>query len=66
MGDDQDGARIIAQVAFEPQHRLGVEVVGRLIEQEQFRLFEEKPAQCHAPPLAAGQFCHLGVVCRAA
>ena len=66
MGDDQDGARIVAQMAFEPQHRLGVEVVGRLVEQKQFRLFEEKPAQRHAPPLAAGQFRHLGIVRRAA
>src|SRR6516164_3005107 len=34
MGDDQDRARIVAQMAFEPAHRFGVEMVGRLVEQE--------------------------------
>jgi hypothetical protein len=66
VGDDQNGARIVAQVAFEPQHRLGIKVIGRLVEQEKLGLFEEKPAQRHAPPLAARELCHLGVVGRAA
>ena len=66
MGDDQDGARIIAQMAFEPRHRLGVEVVGRLVEQQQLGLFEQQPAQRDAAPLAAGELRHLGLVRRAA
>ncbi len=41
-------------------------MVGRLVEQQQLGLFQEQPAQRHAAPLAAGQFCHLGVVGRAA
>ena len=66
MGDDEDGARIVAQMAFEPGHRLGVEMVGRLVEQQQLGLFQQQPAQRHAAPLAAGEFCDLGVVGRAA
>ena len=66
VGDDQNGARIVAQVAFEPQHRLGVEVVGGLVEQEKLGLFEQEPAQRHPPPLAARELCHLGIVGRAA
>ncbi len=66
VGDDQNGARIVAQVAFEPQHRLGIEVVGRLVEQEKLGLFEEEPAQRHPAPLAARELCHLGIVRRAA
>ena len=66
VGDDEDGARIVAQMAFEPQHRLGVEMVGRLVEQQQFRLLQQQPAQRDAAPLAAGEFRHLGVVRRAA
>ena len=44
VGDDEDGARIIAQMAFEPGHQFGVEVVGRLVEQQQLGLFEQEPA----------------------
>ena len=66
VGDDQDGAGIIAQMAFEPHHRLGVEVVGRLVEQQQFRLLEQQPAKRDPAPLAAGQLRHVGIVGRAA
>ncbi len=66
VGDDEDRARIIAQMAFEPGHRLGIEMVGRLVEEEELRLFEQKPAQRHPAPLAAGEFFHHGIVGRAA
>ena len=66
VGDDQDGARIVAQMAFEPHHRLGVEMVGRLVEQQQVGLLQQQPAQRDAPPLAAGEFRHVGVIGRAA
>ena len=45
VGHDQDGAGIFAQMAFEPGHGLGVEMVGGLVEQQ--------PAQRHTAPLAA-------------
>src|SRR4029077_11863028 len=35
VGNDQDRARIVAQMALEPGDRLGVEMVGRLVEQQQ-------------------------------
>ena len=66
VGDDQDRARIIAQMAFEPQYRLGIEMVGRLVEQKQLGLFEQQPAQRDAAALAAGELRHLGAVGRAA
>ncbi len=46
VGDDQDRARIVAQMAFEPGHRLGVEMVGRLVEQQQLGL--RRAAACTA------------------
>ena len=55
MGDDQDRARIIAQMALEPGHALGVEMVGRLVEQQQFRRVEQQLAQRDAAAFAAGQ-----------
>jgi hypothetical protein len=53
VGDDQNCAGIIAQVAFEPRHRLGVEMVGRLVEKEQIGLREEKLAERDTPAFAA-------------
>ena len=66
MGDDQDRAGIVAQMAFEPIDRFGVEMVGRLVEQQQFGLFQQQPAQRDAAPLAAREFGDRPVVGRAA
>jgi len=60
VGDRDDGARILVQVALEPRHALGIEVVGRLVEQQHVGLFEQQPAQRDAAPLTARE---LGDVC---
>ena len=62
MGDDQDRARILPQMAFQPQHRFGVEMVGRLVQQQQVGLVEQQPAQRDPAALAAGEFFDLGVI----
>src|SRR6266436_1295101 len=54
VGDDQDRTRVVAQVGFEPVDRLGVEMVGRFIEQQQLRLLEQQAAERHPASLAAG------------
>ena len=66
VGDDQNGARIIAQMAFQPVHALGIEMVGRLVEQQQVGRIEQQPAERDAAALAAGELVHVGVVGRAA
>ena len=66
VGDDQDRAGIVAQMAFEPVHAFGVEMVGRLVEQQQFGLVEQQLAQRDAAALAAGKLVDVGVVRRAA
>ena len=66
MGDDQDGARIVAQVPFEPVHQLGVEMVGGLVEKQQVRLIEQELAQRNPAALAAGKLADVGVVRRTA
>ncbi len=38
MGDDEDRARIFAQVVFQPVDGFGVEMVGRLVQQQQIGL----------------------------
>ena len=64
MGDGHDRARVVLQRPLEPRHRLGVEVVGGLVEQQQVGLGEQQPAQRDAAPLAAGQGRDVGVAGR--
>ncbi len=61
VGHRDDRARVGRQVVLQPGHRLGVEVVGRLVEQQQVRRAQQQPAQRHAAPLAARQSGHLRV-----
>ena len=51
--DRQHRAGVRAQELFQPQHRLGVQVVRGLVEQQQVGRFQKQPAQRHAPALAA-------------
>ena len=53
VGDGDDRARVLLQEALEPRHRLGVEVVGGLVEQQQVGLLQQQPAERDAAPLAA-------------
>src|SRR6185503_3544046 len=41
VADDQGRVRVLAKARFKPQGPLQVEVVGRLVEQQHFRLGEE-------------------------
>ena len=53
--DGDDGAGVVREEALEPRDRLGVEVVRRLVEQQQVGRGEQQPAERDAPPLAAGE-----------
>ena len=55
MRDDDHRAGILLELLLEPVHRLGIEVVGRLVEQEQVGLFEDRLAERHAALLAAAE-----------
>ena len=57
MGDGEDGAGVRRQVLLEPLHALGVEVVGRLVEQQQGRLLEQQLAQRDPAPLTTARAC---------
>ena len=64
VGDGDDGARELGEVALEPPDALGVEVVGGLVEQQHVGLLEQQPAERHAAALAAGELGHVGVAGR--
>ena len=55
MADQDQGAPIIAQKAFEPQGGFEVEMIGRLVEQQQIGLGEEDRGEPDAHPPAARQ-----------
>ncbi len=58
MRDGYDGAFVLLQVLFEPIDALGVEVVGRLVEQQHVGLLQQQTTQRHAATLAARQHLH--------
>ena len=62
--DGDDGAGILRQRPLEPRHRFGVEVVRRLVEQQQVGLRQQQPAQRDSAALAAGQRGHVRVAGR--
>ena len=66
MRHRHDRALVFLQEPLEPGHRLGVEVVGRLVEQQQIRRRQQQPAQRDAATLAAGQRRDVGIGRRAA
>ncbi len=66
MGHDQDRAGIISKWPSSHDTDSGVEMVGRLVQQQQVRLVEQQLAQRDAAALAAGEFRHIGIVGRAA
>ncbi len=61
MGDGDHRALVVPQMAFQPGHGLGVQMVGRLVEQQDVRLLQQQTAQGHPPPLAAGEDRDLGL-----
>ena len=58
MGDEQQRARVAAEPVLEPQHRVEVEVVGRLVEQQQVRAAHQRLREVEAHPPAAGEARH--------
>ncbi len=50
-----DRALVFLEEALQPCHRLGVEVVGRLVQQQQIRRLQQQTAQGHATSFAARQ-----------
>ncbi len=61
VGHGDDRARILLEEMLEPAHRLGVEVVGRFVEQQHVGLRQQQPAQRDAAPLAARDLRDVGV-----
>ena len=59
MGHEEQRAVVFTQVAFEPADRIDVQVIGRLVEQEQIRSGDESLAEKGAAPPPSGQLTHV-------
>ena len=66
MRHQDDAAGVLLEVALEPGDAFGVEMVGRLVEQQDVGLGQQQPGQRHAALLAARQLRHVGIARRAA
>ena len=66
VGDGEDGAGVLGEVLLEPEHALGVEVVGGLVEQQQVGLLQQELAERDAALLTTGEVGDVGVRRRAA
>ena len=53
VADQQHRARIISQIGFQPKGRLEIEMVGRLVQQQQVGFGEQQRRQRHAHAPAA-------------
>ena len=56
VGDDHDSARVIAEIALEPDQRLEVEVVRRFVQHQEVGLLNEQTGEVGAHHPAAGEF----------
>ncbi len=62
MGDGDHGPGVVLEEAFQPIDRLRVEVVGRLVEEQQVGVAEEEPGQRDPALLTTRQRRDVGVV----
>ena len=53
VGDDQDGALVVDQVLLQPGDGLGVEVVGRFVQEQHVGRFEQQLAERDAAAFPA-------------
>ena len=55
VGNKQQGARVFAQVAFQPQGRFQIQVVGRFVEQQQVGRHHQCLSQIQTNTPATGE-----------
>jgi hypothetical protein len=61
VGDRHHGAGILLEGSFQPGHRLGIEVVGGLVQEQQVRPGQKEAAQGHTTPLTTGELGDVGI-----
>ena len=64
MGDGHHASGVLREEALEPGHRLRIEMVRRLVEEQQIGMGQEQAAERDAAPLATGELGDIGVARR--
>ena len=59
MGDQHKGVFVLQQVAFQPGDVLYVQIVGRLVQQQNVRLFQQQLGQQHLGALSAAEIGYV-------
>ena len=60
VGDEQQRSPVAAQPSLEPDDRIEIQVIRRLVEQQQIRATHERPGEMQAHAPAAGERCERG------
>ena len=66
VGDGHYSAFVVVQEALQPGYGFRIQVVGRFVQQQHVRLFQQQTAQCHTAALTTGEVLDLGIPCRQA
>ncbi len=61
MGDEDDAAGEVLEEFLEPRNRIDIQMIGRLIEQQQIGCAHERLREQHTPLHAAGQRCEIHI-----
>ena len=61
VGDRDDSARVFLEITLQPGNGQGVQMVGRLVEQQHVRRGQQQPAQGDAALFTAGQRADHGL-----
>ena len=63
VADHKDRTGVALEVAFQPFHRGKIQVVGRLVQNKDIRLFQQELCQTQTGQLTAGQNAHILAPC---
>ena len=64
MRDTDDGSCVLLQVLLQPIDGLGVQVVGRLVEQQHVGLLQQQTAERYTTTLTSGESSHTRIIGR--
>ena len=59
MGDQNKGILILLQITLQPFNMLLIQIIGRLIQKQDVRLFQKQLSQKHLGTLAAGKLGNI-------
>ena len=57
-----DGAFVLLQMLLQPFYALCVQMVGRLVQEQDVGFLKQDSAQCHTATLSSGEVFHQGIV----